>query len=414
MTENRLPCRQSIPDDVNWEVMSCLMYFNYCDPENEVIGAQGQSSCEQTWVNRANLFFRRQEILVAFISGVLAALLCRQLIRSLDRQQADENWDYPFKDNYPNFPRPEVCNWTYVPPGLALNPQLLQKALANLTIVPNNLIVVARHSEDTSWLDVYLNEFPHIIYEEDRFEDSQGAQYLTIANKGNEAMAYLQFIIDFYDQLPQNVLFIHGNRHAWHLQDHVPVIRRLKWGAFPFANLRYSPGERLQWSCGRRSRDAWREMSCSWVGLKIRPRGMSPRTQNMISIRNADEWQDSTELHSVWPQLFQEELGDPPQLLYAPCCAEFMVSKERILLHPRSFYTTLRDWIDEVEIDSYRCGRQFEYMWHYIFGEPAVMEPKFECDLLHCDSEQLKEAKFWLNAAAANVSTAFAEFMHWN
>jgi hypothetical protein len=66
--------------------------------------------------------------------------------------------------------------------------------------------------QDTSWLDVYLNEYPHIIYEEDRFEDSQGAQYLTIANKGNEAMAYLQFIIDFYDQLPQNVLFIHGNR----------------------------------------------------------------------------------------------------------------------------------------------------------------------------------------------------------
>jgi hypothetical protein len=53
-------------------------------------------------------------------------------------------------------------------------------------------------------------------------------------------------------------------------------------------------------------------------------------------------------------------------------------------------------------------------MWHYIFGEPAVMEPKFECDLLHCDTEQLKEAKFWLNAAAANVSTAFAEFMEWN
>jgi Protein of unknown function (DUF3431) len=68
--------------------------------------------------------------------------------------------------------------------------------------------------QDTSWLDVYLSEIPHIIYEEERLDDSPAALYTTIANKGNEAMAYLQFIIDFYDRLPQNVLFIHGNRQA--------------------------------------------------------------------------------------------------------------------------------------------------------------------------------------------------------
>lgn len=62
---------------------------------------------------------------------------------------------------------------------------------------------------------------------------------------------------------------------------------------------------------------------------------------------------------------------------------------------------------------SYRCGRQFEYMWHYIFGETAVMEPKFECDLLHCDNEQLEEAKHWKNVAAKEVSEALKEYIDW-
>lgn len=32
-------------------------------------------------------------------------------------------------------------------------------------------------------------------------------------------------------------------------------------------------------------------------------------------------------------------------------------------------------------------------MWHYIFGEPPVIEPAFECDLLHCDDRQLATAR---------------------
>lgn len=88
-------------------------------------------------------------------------------------------------------------------------------------------------------------------------------------------------------------------RHSWHLRDHVPVIRRLKWGSFPYANLRYAPGERLQWSCGKRTTSGWKDISCNWVGLKTRPNGMAPLREDMISIRNKDEWQDSMELNSV-------------------------------------------------------------------------------------------------------------------
>lgn len=69
-----------------------------------------------------------------------------------------------------------------------------------------------RHPQDTSWLDVYLSDIPHVVYQVDEPEHTAGAQHATVANKGNEAMAYLQFIIDYYDRLPESIAFVHGHR----------------------------------------------------------------------------------------------------------------------------------------------------------------------------------------------------------
>ena len=38
--------------------------------------------------------------------------------------------------------------------------------------------------QDTSWLDTYLSEIPHVVYQVDDPKDTQGAQHATIANKG--------------------------------------------------------------------------------------------------------------------------------------------------------------------------------------------------------------------------------------
>lgn len=67
-------------------------------------------------------------------------------------------------------------------------------------------IVVARTKEDTSWLDVYLGRIPHIVYQ---IIDAN-AVHTTKVNKGNEAMPYLEYIIEHYDQLPDISVFSHG------------------------------------------------------------------------------------------------------------------------------------------------------------------------------------------------------------
>lgn len=66
--------------------------------------------------------------------------------------------------------------------------------------------------QDTSWLDVYLSDIPHIVYQVDDPANTKGALHRTVKNKGNEAMAYLQFIVDYYDRLPASIVFLHGHR----------------------------------------------------------------------------------------------------------------------------------------------------------------------------------------------------------
>ena len=66
--------------------------------------------------------------------------------------------------------------------------------------------------QDTAWLDIYLSEIPHVVYQVDDWDKTEGAEHRTLVNKGNEAMAYLQFILDYWGRLPASMVFLHGHR----------------------------------------------------------------------------------------------------------------------------------------------------------------------------------------------------------
>ena len=83
--------------------------------------------------------------------------------------------------------------------------------------------------QDTSWLDVYLSDIPHVVYQVGDPSASIGAQHATLANKGNEAMAYLQFILDYWERLPASVVFLHGHRWA-HMAAHALIEPQLRAG----------------------------------------------------------------------------------------------------------------------------------------------------------------------------------------
>jgi hypothetical protein len=71
---------------------------------------------------------------------------------------------------------------------------------------PKRLVVAAHFREDTSWLNELSQYWPVLLLGPGGLPE----------NKGNEAMAYLTYIIENYDNLPESVAFVHGHDSSWH------------------------------------------------------------------------------------------------------------------------------------------------------------------------------------------------------
>ena len=61
-----------------------------------------------------------------------------------------------------------------------------------------------------------------------------------------------------------------------------------------------------------------------------------------------------------------------PILVGAACCAQFAVSRDRVLARPVGDYERFRGWVVETEKSDAKSGRVLEFLWHVIFGMEAV------------------------------------------
>ena len=164
-------------------------------------------------------------------------------------------------------------------------------------------------------------------------------------NKGQEAMTYLTFIIDHYDDLPDTMFFIHGHDEAWHQDGSIEsLLPKVEWAQVPnhYVNVR----------------------GCF---------GHEPGTPES----SVDE-----SLRSMWQKLNLTSLGFPliSELKNnkGSCCAQFIVKKEIVLKHKPNTYLQLRNWLLETDADNYVSGRVFEYFWHILFTGKTV-ENKLNC-----------------------------------
>jgi Protein of unknown function (DUF3431). len=77
------------------------------------------------------------------------------------------------------------------------------------------------------------------------------------------------------------------------------------------------------------------------------------------------------------PEILQQLLGlDPSQMpedIGHQCCAQFVLTRERIQERPKSDYIHILQWIAYTDMtDNYGIGWLIEKLWHFIFGMPAV------------------------------------------
>lgn len=85
-------------------------------------------------------------------------------------------------------------------------------------------------------------------------------------------------------------------------------------------------------------------------------------------------------MRHAWEQFFGGWLGPLPPRIAAPCCAEFIVSREAVRRRPKEFYAAALEWIAASELHSKTIAISIEFIWHLIFQpEPWLLVDQREC-----------------------------------
>ncbi|MCJ1254667.1 hypothetical protein MMC24_002482 [Lignoscripta atroalba] len=227
--------------------------------------------------------------------------------------------------------------------------QLIGSNYTRIVVIPRT------RSDDTAWLEEQLPDADTAIYT----VDDLTAQLHPPKNKGHEVMVYLTYIIDHYHELPDVIIFMHAHRLSWHNNelldfDAAEMIRRLN-------------DERVV-------REGYMNMRCHWdPGCPV---WLQPYVPGEIPDK-----QEQNLLATCWNEIFP--LDRLPHLLSQPCCAQFAVSRERILSIPLERFVFYRDWLLRTALTDYISGRIWEFVWHYVFtGRNTYCPAEHAC---YCD-----------------------------
>lgn len=221
---------------------------------------------------------------------------------------------------------------------------------------PDKVVVMAKtKSEDTDWVGIHLPDWQHAIYH----MDEPKAKLHVPKNKGREAMAYLTYLIDHYNNLPSTIAFIHSHEKgfpaAWHTDaygyDNVRSLNMLKI-------------DHVQ-QTGYTSLRCIEEPGC--------PNEIQPfRAGKDEGLRHSE-----TTMIDAWTQMFGKH-SQIPDVIAATCCSQFAVSKAQALQRPRDDYIRFRKWLLDTKVDDATSGRVMEYLWHIFFGKEPVHCPDVE------------------------------------
>lgn len=217
------------------------------------------------------------------------------------------------------------------------------------------IIIPRMKNENISWIANELPDLDSVIY----VANDPSASLHPPKNKGHEVMIYLTYIIDHYDNLPDISIFMHAHRwthHNNHLLGHdaVQMIRRL--------NSDYV------------TREGYVNMRCEWY----------PGCPEWLHPDNAKESlakQEEEVLPRAWKELFPT--SPLPKALGQACCAQFALSRERILSISLSQFIFYRDWVMRTPLSNYVSGRIWEYTWQFLYTGKSTVCPKEH--ICYCD-----------------------------
>lgn len=216
--------------------------------------------------------------------------------------------------------------------------------------VTKALVVASTTQDDTTWLREIPPSLNWTLYH--YRVDAPVAPSLSVpSTSGNEAMVYLTYIIDHYDDLADVIFFHHAHLRAWHQEftslDELSLLRPQHVLRTGYASTRCLSG-----------------------------------CENIIPLAGGTpgDWADfqrldrQTHLVTLLDAFLDPGMGESmPATLAAPCCAQFAVSRERVRRRSRDWWVGLRGWLVETPLLSINSGRLMEHLWHVWFGMPAEL-----------------------------------------
>ncbi|GME35917.1 putative kinase-related protein [Neofusicoccum parvum] len=221
---------------------------------------------------------------------------------------------------------------------------------APLEALPDKVVVMGKTAEeDVTWVNEHLPDWQHAVYS----VDDLNATLHTPMNKGKEAMAYLTYLIESYGNYPSTVAFIHSHQDRfWHSAG-MPA--RSNMVALKALNIDYV------------QQVGFTNLRCT-LGPGC-PAEVQPYREDTPENRMYEK-----SMASVWELFFGTEC---PEVIAAPCCAQFAVSRDQIMMRPVEDYVLYRQWLMETDLDDENSGRVFEYLWHVMFGREPVHCPEY-------------------------------------
>lgn len=159
-------------------------------------------------------------------------------------------------------------------------------------------------------------------------------------NKGLEASAYLKYVLDHYDSMPEKVFFCHDEEYSWHHTGSIvdrldDALRRDK----AFVNVNHFVLGSID------TNPLYPEIKRWWKAV------CEPYVSNM----------------ALYPRDWTKgHLG----------CAQFLVSSARIREYPIELYADLYEWVTTTDLPNSVSGRFMEWTWHVIWDDPPAQKPR--------------------------------------
>jgi hypothetical protein len=165
-----------------------------------------------------------------------------------------------------------------------------------------------------------------------------------------------RFLIDNYDQLPENILFIHPTRYQWHNDDPdydgLPMLRHLQ---LPYLESEGYVNIRCAWSLGCPS--------------EIKP--LEEEGEHRQAVHAGGDYKKAFE--HLFPGV------EVPRFVGVSCCAQFAVTKEKVMERKKEDYVRYREWLLETPLDDSISGRILEYSWHSKSDLSSVLSTPRRC-----------------------------------